>query len=120
MILKLESFLLKTQVLTSLLSNVFYSYKYSQCNATYIGKTSRHLYSRYCEYLGVFPRTFKPVSSPLKSSIRDHYEIRKHTISTSCFKVLHTCKSQDLRLSESILIHKLCLNLNAQDSYIPR
>ena len=83
----------------------------------YIGETSRHLYSRYCEHMGVFPRTFKPVSNPLKSSIINHSELKKnHSISISDFKVLHTCKFQDLRLAEGILIHKLSPNLNAQDS----
>ena len=72
-----------------------------------------------CEHLGVSPRTFKPVSSPLKSSIRDNSEIKNHTISISDFKVRHTCKSQKLRLTENILTHKLCLNLNAQDSSFP-
>ena len=51
---------------------------------------------RYCEHMGVSPRTFQPVSIPLKSSIRDHSDIRNHSISKSDFKVLHTCKSQDL------------------------
>ena len=106
----------KSQVPTSLLSNAVYSCKCSQCNAAYIGETSRHPYSRYSEYFGVFPRTFKPVSSPLKSSIREHSELNKPSISISDFKVLHTCKSQDLWLAESTLILKLCPNLNTQDS----
>ena len=110
----------KLQVPTSLLSNVVYSYKCNQCNATYIGETSRHVYSRYCEHLGVSPCTFKPVSSSLKRSIRDHSELKKnHGMSISDFKVLHTCKSQDPRLAESTLIHKLCPYLNAQDSSTP-
>ena len=109
----------KSRVPTSLLSNVVYNYKCSQCNATYIGETSRHLYSRYCEHLGVSPRTFQPVKSPLKSSIRDHSDLKNHSFSISDFKVLYTCKSQDLRVVESILIHKMCPNLNAQDSSAP-
>ena len=86
-------FLHKSQVPTLLLGNVVYSCRCSQCNATYIGKTSRHLYSRYCEHLGVSPRTFKPVSNPLKSSIRDNSEAENHSIYLSNVKVLHTCKS---------------------------
>ena len=58
--------------------------------------------------------TFKPVSNTLKNSIRDHSEAKIHSISLSDFEVLHTCKSQGLRLSGSIQIHKLCPNLNAQ------
>ena len=110
----------KLQVPNSLLSNVVYSYKNSQCIATCIGETSNHLYSRYCEHLGVLPRTFILVSNPLKNNIRDHFETKIHSIPVSNFKILHTCKCQDLKLSESILIHKLCRNLIAQDSSTQR
>ena len=75
--------------------------------STCIGETSLHLYLRYCEYSGVSPRTLKPVTNPLKSSIRDHSEAKNLSISISNCKVPHTCKSQDLRLSECILIRKL-------------
>ena len=109
----------KSLVPTSMSRNVVYIYRCNQCNATCIGETSGHLYSRYCERLGVSPRTLKPVSNPLKSSIGDHSETKNHSISVSILKVLHICKSQDLKLSESILIHKLCPNLNAQGSSTP-
>ena len=56
---------------------------------------------------------------PLKSNIRDHSEPKNHSLTISNFKVLLTCKSKDLRLAESIFIHKLRPNLNAQDSYTP-
>ena len=90
-----------------------------QCNATNIGETSRRLRSRYCEHLGVSPRTFKPISNPLKSSIRDHSETKNHSFSISNSIVLHKSKSQDLRLFQSMLIHELCPNLNAQNSSTP-
>ena len=84
----------KSRVPTSLLSNVIYNYKCSQCNATYIGETSRHLYSRYCEHLGVSPRTFKPVSSPLKSNGGDNSGIKiivsQYLISKSFIRVKYT------------------------------
>ena len=70
--------------------------------------------------LDIAPRALKPICDPLKSGIRDHSETKNHSISISNYKVLHTCKFQVLTLSESLLTHKLCLNLNAQDSSTPQ
>ena len=91
----------------------------SQCQSTYIGETQRHLISRICEHKGISPRTSMPFSNPPFSNIREHALSFDHPIKVDNFSVLARCHSHDLRLLESIFIHKFSPNLNNQASSFP-
>ena len=90
-----------------------------QCQSTYIGETQRHLISRICEHKGISPRTSMPFSNPPFSNIREHALSFDHPIKVDNFSVLARCPSHDLRLLESIFIHKFSPNLNNQASSFP-
>ena len=99
-----------------MLSNIIYKYSCSQCQSTYIGETQRHLISRICEHKGISPRTSMPFSNSPFSNIREHALSFDHPIKVDNFSVLARCPSHDLRLLESIFIHKFSPNLNNQAS----
>ena len=109
----------KDQIPLMMSSNIIYKYSCSQCQSTYIGETQRHLISRSCEHKGISPRTSMPFSNPPFSNIREHALSFDHPIKVDNFSVLARCPSHDLRLLESIFIHKFSPNLNNQASSFP-
>ena len=100
-------------------ANLVYMYSCEQCNATYIGETSRHLKTRICEHLGVSSRTGNPIINPLHSSIRDHALESHHDLKIDQFKILFRTNPLNLRLAESILINRFKPNLNNMQSSAP-
>ena len=109
----------KDQIPLMMSSNIIYKYSCSQCQSTYIAETQRHLISRICEHKGISPRTNMPFSNPPLSNIREHALSFDHPIKVDNFSVLARCPSHDLRLLESIFIHKFSPNLNNQASSFP-
>ena len=109
----------KDQIPLMMSSNIIYKYSCSQCQSTYIGETQRHIISRICEHKGISPRTSMPFSNPPFSNIREHALSFDHPIKVDNFSVLARCPSHDLRLLESIFIHKFSPNLNNQASSFP-
>ena len=75
--------------------------------------------SRICEHKRISPRTSMPFSNPPFSNIREHALSYDHPIKVDNFSVLARCPSHDLRLLESIFIHKFSPNLNNQASSFP-
>ena len=65
-------FSFKDKIPAYLKSGVVYKFECSSCNATYIGKTKRHLKTQYCEHLAISGLTGKRVATPKASHIRDH------------------------------------------------
>ena len=109
----------KDQIPLMVSSNIIYKYSCSQCQSTYIGETQRHFISRICEHKGISPRTKLPFLNPPFSNIRDHALSENHPIVKDNFSLLASCPSYDLRVLESIFIHKLSPNLNNQNSSFP-
>ena len=95
-----------------LCSSIIYQYNCMSCNAHYIGSSKRQLRCRVAEHIGVSVRTGQPLHSPSFSSIREHSHQNDHIITTDQFKILTKTNSLDLRLLESIYIHKLKPTLN--------
>ena len=89
-------------------SNIIYEYSCNQVSGqyTYIGETQQHLISRICEHKGISPRTSMPFSNPPFTNIREHALSFDYPIKVDNFSVLARCPSHDLRLLESIFIHK--------------
>ena len=109
----------KDQIPLMVSSNIIYKYSCGQCQSIYIGETKRHLISRICEHEGISFRTNRPLrSNPSHSNIRQQAFNCDHPILTSNFSLLSKCPSNDLKLLESIYIHKIVPSLN-QNSFCP-
>ena len=110
-------FSFKDRVQTLLQSNLVYRYTCPQCNACYVGETSRHLRTRIAEHRGLSPRTYKPVMKT-NSRIFDHYLETGHDVCESAFEKIISAKFH-LKTVESIVIKKLNPKLNTQNSSVP-
>ena len=94
-------------------SSLVYKYKCGSCNATYIGKTSRHLQTRVDEHHGISSHTGHPIYSSLHSSIREHCHQTNHTFHPDNFTILTTAHTNyELMIKESVLIHHNIPTLN--------
>ena len=109
----------KDQIPLMVSPKIIYKYLCGQCNSSYVGETRRHFISRICEHKGISPRTNVPFANPPFSNIREHALNCNHPIKIDNFSVLARCQDYDLRLLESIFIHKLSPNLNNQTSACP-
>ena len=101
----------KDRVPNQLRSDIVYQYKCPECPRTYVGESARHLYTRVAEHRGVSPRTGLPVSNP-KSNIYQHFLDTGHVVSPTAFEVLFSNPGYNLKLIESIFIHKNKPDLN--------
>ena len=101
----------KDRVDTLLQSDVVYKYSCSHCNATYVGETARHLHTRISEHRGVSHRTGHLLNKTPNSNIFKHYLDTGHDVLPSQFEVVCNI-SQNLKLTESIVIHQLKPSLN--------
>ena len=107
----------KDTVPTDVRSLVVYEFKCGSCNASYIGKTTRHLRQRVCEHQGISSRTGRELGMKLFSSIRQHSQDTNRPFSFQDFRILSTASnSHDLHFQESLLINKEKPTLNVQTS----
>ena len=100
-------FAFKDKVPNNLKSLVLYRFKCSDCNVTYIGKTSRHYQIRYSEHLGISKVTNLPLKYNVKSStaVRDHTHKCNHKSSIDCFKLIGSARNDyHLKIKESLNI----------------
>ena len=81
-------FRFKDRMPAAMRSSVVYDYSCPGCNSRYVGKTSRHLYTRIAEHRGISPRTQKELACPSFSSIREHALEKGHPIKLENFRVL--------------------------------
>ena len=65
-----------------------YNFTCGSCNASYTGKTFRHMKVRVSEHQGVSPRTGKHLKGTLSTSVRDHMLDCNHIVAWDDFKVL--------------------------------
>ena len=121
--LKINSFFpFKDRLPKGLSASLVYKFSCAQGSASvsYVGSTRRHLIQRIAEHAGRSPRTGKPLSCPLPSSIRDHANNCSCSVTLDNFSILSTAKSDlDLRLTESIHIHKHRPRLNDKQTALP-
>ena len=90
-----------------------YKYTCRDCNASYIGKTFRHLKVRVSENQGVSPRTGKVLRGTSSTSVRDHMLICDHKVEWDDFTVLgNEFNHYLLELKESLFINRDKPSLN--------
>ena len=53
-------------------SHLVYRFSCSSCNATYYGKTYRHIFTRAAEHMGISNLTSKRVKNVKESAVSDH------------------------------------------------
>ena len=109
--------LFKTKDITplALRSYVVYEFKCANCQAGYVGQTTRHLCHRVSEHRGVSHLTNKDVKNKVPSKIREHLsKCPGSQISLNNFRVLTPGISEiDLLIKERLLIAELKPILNA-------
>ena len=98
------------------MSSVVYMYSCGQCTSSYVGQTSKQLKVRVSQHKGCSFRSNNPLTNPEKSNILDHSLTANHPITLENFKILASCDRFDLRLLESLFIHKLKPSLNDEHS----
>ena len=81
-------FIFKDVVPEPLRSCLIYNFTCGSCNASYIGKTFRHMKIRVPEPQGVSPRTGKHLKGTLSNSVKDHMLHYNHIVAWRDFKVL--------------------------------
>ena len=83
-----------------------------RCNAYYIVSLKRQVQCRIAEHKGLSVRIGLPLQSPPFSAIREHSLQYDHIITSQQFKILAKSNETDLRLLESLNIHKYHPPLN--------
>ena len=112
-------FKLKDRPPTSIESNATYLFKCGQCFASYIGETSRHLITCVRDHKGISKRTVKPLLTAISSRKRNHSIDNNYQILQDDFKILKTCRTIDLKITEIVLMHKRRSWLKGQDYSVP-
>ena len=97
---------------SSLVSSVVYKYICSQCSATYIGETRKQLKIRMSQHQGKSFRSNNKIPSLTHSKILDHALDFGHPVDENSFKIIDSCNNLDLKVLESINIHKFKPSLN--------
>ena len=89
-------------------------------SVSYVGSTKRHLYERVAEHANRSARTGLSFSTPSNSSIKTHSDSCVCDISVDNFRILGSCCNElDLRILESLYIHRRKPNLNDHLSAFP-
>ena len=91
------------------------------CNTGYIESTGRMCFSRIQEHLEKFIRTFRPLTNPSHSVIRDHAWNLNRPLNANNISILDSCRDlYSLRILESIYtkIHSPGVNNAVTPVYI--
>ena len=104
-----------------LVSGVVYKFECGRCKSTYIGETTRHTKTRFCEHMGISALTGKTLKGQNTTAVRDHVKACKCDVTFDNFSIL--CKDstneKHLQIKESLFIQRDKPNLNRQISSVP-
>ena len=114
-------FAFKDKIPSYIRSGFVYKFTCASCKAVYIGETNRHQKTRFCEHMGVSALTGKELSCKKPSHIRDHLKHCRTTITKDCFEVIgyDSTTRTNLRIKESLFIHRDKPSINVQGASIP-
>ena len=107
----------KEKLPSRLCSCIIYNFKCLFCEEQYIGSTVRQFYCRYAEHKAISPRSNLPIQSPSFSAIREHENNTGHNATFQQFKILRTTLHYNIRLKETLYIHKEKSSLNTGAPY---
>ena len=118
---KIDSFFsFKDRLPKGMRSSLIYKSSCVRCTSEYIGSTTRILTTRVAEHAGRSHRTDRILANPPHSNIRDHAETCGSPIVLDNFNIIYSCNnSNDLRILESLYIHKERPFLNNMQSAHP-
>ena len=121
---KLKNFFsFKDKVPETLQSCQIYKFTCGRCNASYIGKTFRHMKVRVSEHRGVSPRTGKVLQGTTSTSVRDHMLQCDHKVVWEDFSLLGKESNHFLlEVKESLFIKRdkplLNKNIYSQELFL--
>ena len=75
-------------------SSIVYLFECSQCEAAYVGETTRHLNTRVAVHKRVSSRIDRRLSQPPKSWLREHAAENSHGLVFNKFSILSKCAGQ--------------------------
>ena len=106
-------FRIKNSTLFALRLKIVYCYTGAGCDASYIGKTSRHLHTCICEHLGISAISSRPLKTPVFSTIYVNIFVLLYRPSAESFRILTSGKSDmDILTREALLIRELRPSFN--------
>ena len=106
----------KDRVPTDLVSHIIYKFTCADCNASYLGETTRHYVIRTCEHLNISPFTKKPAHN-IPTSVTKHITENKCFYNDSdSFEIITHCRGSNFRqkIQESLLIARDNPSINGQ------
>ena len=114
-------FSFKDKIPSYLSSGIIYKYKCGRCNSTYIGESTRHTKRRFCEHMGISALTGKVLKGQNSTTVLDHIKLCKCQVSLDDFSIIGRDNSGEfnLRVKESLFIHRDKPNLNKQENSVP-
>ena len=114
-------FSFKDKIPNYLHANIVYKYTCGRCNSTYIGETTRHAKTRFCEHMGKSALTGKPMLRVVPSAINEHNQTCNSVIKLTDFTVLCKDASSEhaLQIKETLLIHRDKPSLNDRQGSVP-
>ena len=109
-------FRFRNKVPFNLRSTVVYKFSCGKFNATYYGKTCRHLNIRVGEHSSVSPLTGKKSKAKTTTAIKDHILLCDHVVSLEYSKILASSSSEfHLKIKGSLLISRDKPELNRNE-----
>ena len=93
-------------------SNIIYKYNCNCCQQSYIGSSLLQMFVRVYKHKDTSFRTNILLAKPELSAIRSHCYIHDHPFKSTNFSVIDKCNTSDLRILESLHIHKSRPHLN--------
>ena len=109
-------FCFKDRLPLMLRTSVIYQFSCGQCPSSYIGQTVKQLKVRISQHKGRSFRTNNLLTCPENSKILEHSLNSGHFIHEHNLKILDNPHNFDLRILESLWIHKLKPSLNDRSS----
>ena len=103
-----------------LVSGVIYKYTCSSCNATYVGKTKRHIHHRFSEHAGVSPLSGKALKGQNSTTVRDHMLTCDTVVTRENFKIIGAdSNNTHLMIKEALFTMRDKPSLNIQGKSVP-
>ena len=113
-------FTFKDKIPLVLRSGIVYKFQCGSCNATYYGKTKRHIKVRMCEQLAISALTGKRVKGDDDSAMKEHLLFCNHKPDFEDFSILATNNNDfKVTLMESLLINRDHPRLNENKQSLP-